>query len=49
MNVDNIKEIGDINMLLDAVDSEIMERNDTPTAEAEKNKKEEKKLTIEYF
>jgi hypothetical protein len=49
MNVDNIKEIGDINMLLDAVDSEIMERNDTPTAEADKNKKEEKKLTIEYF
>lgn len=52
MNVENIKEVSDINMLLDAVDpidSEIMERNDTPTAESDKSKKEEKKMTIEYF
>jgi len=49
MNIDNIKETSDINMLLDAIDSEIMERNDSPTAEVDKGKKEEKKLTIEYF
>ena len=50
MNIDNLQNTSDINMLLDAVDSEIMERNDTATSEADKAaKKEEKKLTIEYF
>lgn len=50
MNIENLQNTGDIKMLLDAVDSEIMERNDTATSEADKaSKKEEKKLTIEYF
>ena len=49
MNIENIQDPSDINMLLDAIDSEIMERNDTTTGEADKGKKEEKKLTIEYF
>lgn len=50
MNLENLKEASDINMLLDAVDSEIMENKDVSTAEAEKGgKKDEKKLTIEYF
>jgi len=50
MKIENIKEMSDINMLLDAVESEIVERNDTSVDQASKQgKKEEKKLTIEYF
>ncbi|MEI7919992.1 MAG: hypothetical protein WCH65_07745 [bacterium] len=43
-----IKKMSNINMLLDAVESEIVERDGTATT-GEKNKKEEKKLTVEYF
>lgn len=50
MNIDNLQNTSDLSMLLDAADSEIMERGDVSTAEADKNgKKDEKKLTIEYF
>jgi len=48
MNMKNIKKMSDINMLLDAVESEIVERDGAATT-GEKNKKEEKKLTVEYF
>ncbi len=50
MNIQNLANMDDVNMLLDAVDSEIMERSDSTTTQADKSgKKEEKKLTIEYF
>ncbi len=48
MNMQKIKKMSNINMLLDAVESEIVERDGTATT-GEKNKKEEKKLTVEYF
>ncbi|MFA5748446.1 MAG: hypothetical protein WC872_05055 [Candidatus Absconditabacterales bacterium] len=50
MKIENIKSMNDINMLLDAVDSEIMERNDTTTKEEKViGKKEEKKINHRIF
>lgn len=48
MKVEKIQKMHNINMLLDAVESEIVEKENTTTT-GDKNKKEEKKLTIEYF
>jgi ATP-dependent Clp protease ATP-binding subunit ClpC len=49
MKVQNIDNIENINMLLDAVESEIGEQVDNSTISTASAKKEEKKLTIEYF
>ncbi len=49
MKVQNIDNIESINMLLDAVESEIGEQTQNSTINNSSNKKEEKKLTIEYF
>ena len=48
MEIEKIQKMNNINMLLDAVESEIVEKENTVTT-GDKNKKEEKKLTIEYF
>ena len=48
MKVEKMEKMHNVNMLLDAVESEIVEKGDT-TATGDKSKKEEKKLTIEYF
>jgi ATP-dependent Clp protease ATP-binding subunit ClpA len=48
MEIEKMQKMNNINMLLDAVESEIVEKENT-VATGEKNKKEEKKLTIEYF
>ena len=48
MKIEKLQNMSDINMLLDSVESEIVEKDNT-TATGDKNKKEEKKLTIEYF
>ncbi len=48
MKVEKMQTINNINMLLDAVESEIVEKENSTTT-GEKGKKEEKKLTIEYF
>lgn len=48
MKIEKLQNISNINMLLDTVESEIVEKDNT-TATGEKNKQEEKKLTIEYF
>ncbi|MFZ2150628.1 MAG: ATP-dependent Clp protease ATP-binding subunit [Candidatus Absconditicoccaceae bacterium] len=48
MKVQNIDNIENVNMLLDAVESEIGEQVENSTINAT-SKKEEKKLTIEYF
>ncbi len=48
MNIEELQKMHNINMLLDAVESEIVEK-DNPVTTGDKNKKEEKKLTIEYF
>jgi len=50
LKIQNIKTMDNLNMLLDAVDSEIADKNDTSVIDnAKNNKKEEKKMTIEYF
>lgn len=51
MNIKNINDLENINMLLDAVDKDIMDKNETAIGEntSKTAKKEEKKLTIEYF
>lgn len=48
MEIEKMQKMNNINMLLDAVESEIVER-DNNTTTGDKNKKEEKKLTVEYF
>ena len=48
MDIEKMQKMNNINMLLDAVESEIVER-DNNTTTGDKNKKEEKKLTVEYF
>ena len=48
MEIEKMQKMNNINMLLDAVESEIVEKENTVTT-GDKNKKEEKKLTIEYF
>lgn len=47
MQLEKIQKLSNINMLLDAVESEIVEKENTITGD--KTKKEDKKLTIEYF
>lgn len=50
LKIQNIKTMDNLNMFLDAVDSEIADKNDTSVIDTTKNnKKEEKKMTIEYF
>ncbi|PJA48483.1 MAG: ATP-dependent Clp protease ATP-binding subunit ClpC [candidate division SR1 bacterium CG_4_9_14_3_um_filter_40_9] len=50
LKIQNIKTLDNLNMFLDAVDSEIADKNDTSVIDTAKtNKKEEKKMTIEYF
>lgn len=48
MEIEKMQKMNNINMLLDAVESEIVEKENTIIT-GDKNKKEEKKLTIEYF
>jgi len=48
MEIEKMQKMNNINMLLDAVESEIVEKENN-IATGEKGKKEEKKLTIEYF
>jgi len=48
MEIEKMQKMNNINMLLDAVESEIVEKENT-VATGDKSKKEEKKLTIEYF
>ena len=48
MEIEKMQKMDNINMLLDAVESEIVEKDST-VATGDKSKKEEKKLTIEYF
>ena len=48
MEIEKMQKMNNINMLLDAVESEIVEKENTVTT-GDKSKKEEKKLTIEYF
>lgn len=48
MELEKMEKLHNVNMLLDAVESEIVEKDNT-TATGDKAKKEEKKLTIEYF
>ena len=48
MNLEKMEKLHNVNMLLDAVESEIVEKDNTTTT-GDKPKKEEKKLTIEYF
>jgi len=47
MKIEKLQKLNNINMLLDAVESEIVEKENIITGD--KEKKEEKKLTIEYF
>jgi ATP-dependent Clp protease ATP-binding subunit ClpB len=51
MDIKNINDIHHINMLLDEVDKEVMDKNDSSIEEttSKGTKKEEKKMTIEYF
>jgi hypothetical protein len=51
MQIKNIDQMDSINMILDAVESEIVEKNDKngSSSEIKDKKTEEKKLTIEYF
>ncbi len=48
MEIEKIKKMSNMNMLLDAVESEIVEKENSTTT-WDKSKKEEKKLAIEYF
>jgi len=48
MEIEKMQKMNNINMLLDAVESEIVEKENTTTT-GDKTKNEEKKLTIEYF
>jgi ATP-dependent Clp protease ATP-binding subunit ClpA len=48
MKMEKLQNMSNINMLLDTVESEIVEKDNTTTT-GDKSKKEEKKLTIEYF
>jgi ATP-dependent Clp protease ATP-binding subunit ClpA len=48
MEIEKMEKLHNVNMLLDAVESEIVEKENT-SATGDKSKKEEKKLTIEYF
>ena len=48
MKIEKMQKMNNINMLLDAVESEIVEK-DNSVVTGDKSKKEEKKLTIEYF
>lgn len=47
MKIEKMQKMNNINMLLDAVESEIVEKDNVITGD--KTNKEEKKLTIEYF
>jgi ATP-dependent Clp protease ATP-binding subunit ClpA len=51
MKIENIKNIDDLNMFVDAIDNELMDRSDASAIDTSvsNNKKEEKKLTVEYF
>lgn len=50
MKIENIKNIEDLNMFVDAIDSELMDRSEASAIDTSvSNKKEEKKLTVEYF
>lgn len=49
LKIQNIKTLDNLNMFLDAVDSEIADQKDTSVIDPKNNKKEEKKMTIEYF
>jgi ATP-dependent Clp protease ATP-binding subunit ClpA len=48
MKLEKMQKMNNINMLLDAVESEIIEK-DNKNIPGDKSKKEEKKLAIEYF
>ncbi len=48
MEIEKIEKLHNVNMLLDAVESEIVEKENNVMT-GDKGKKEEKKLTIEYF
>ena len=48
MKLEKMQKMNNINMLLDAVESEIVEKENNVIT-GDKGKKEEKKLTIEYF
>ncbi|MDD3262679.1 MAG: ATP-dependent Clp protease ATP-binding subunit [Candidatus Absconditabacteria bacterium] len=51
MDIKTFDELGQINMLLDEVDKEIMDKNESSIGDSttKTTKKEEKKMTIEYF
>lgn len=49
MQLEKMEKLHNVNMLLDAVESEIVEKDNSTTIAGDKSKKEEKKLTIEYF
>lgn len=51
MDIKNINDMHHINMLLDEVDKEVMDKNESSIEEntPKGTKKEEKKMTIEYF
>lgn len=51
MDIKNFSDMGPINMLLDEVDKEIMDKNESSIGDSTTKtaKKEEKKMTIEYF
>ncbi|HCB51741.1 TPA: hypothetical protein DEP21_04205 [Patescibacteria group bacterium] len=52
MDIKNINDLEHIDMLLDNIDKDVMDKNETTIGENNTkvaNKKEEKKMTIEYF
>ncbi len=50
MKIENIQNLDNLNMFVDAIDSELMDRGEASSIETSvTNKKEEKKLTVEYF
>jgi hypothetical protein len=51
MNIQNLSEIQDLTMLLDTVEKDVADKGNTSVIDNtnKANKKEEKKLTIEYF
>ncbi|MBU1758026.1 hypothetical protein KKG31_02435 [Patescibacteria group bacterium] len=50
IKIKDIKNMDNVKMLLDAVENDILDQGDTSVIDTSKsNKKEEKKLTIEYF
>lgn len=51
MDINNINDFNHINMLLDEVDRDVMDKGESTIEETptKSGKKEEKKMTIEYF